>query len=85
MVSQSLILGDVPTSLSNMDGSPVRGGGGGGVGGGGGGGGAASRRSLLAPPPSFCSIVVQLIAMQILALGVSPWPALFFCLNIQSR
>lgn len=29
------------------------------------------RRSSIAPPPAFCSIVVQLIAMQILALGVS--------------
>jgi hypothetical protein len=36
-----------------------------------GGGAGTARRSSLAPPPAFSSIVVQLVAMQILALGVS--------------
>lgn len=60
--NKSLILGDLSASMSAVDGgSPVHSRGGGG----------AVRRSSLAPPPAFCSIVVQLIAMQILALGVS--------------
>ena len=54
---KSLLLGDMTSSMSTMDGSPVRAG--------------VTRRSSLAPPPSFCAIVVQLMAMQILALGVS--------------
>lgn len=59
---QCLILGDASSSLSAMDaGSPVHARG----------GPAVSRRASLSPPAPFCSVVVQLIAMQILALGVS--------------
>jgi hypothetical protein len=42
-----------------------------------GGGAGTARRSSLAPPPAFSSIVVQLVAMQILALGVSFEPVPF--------
>ena len=56
--NQSLILGDMSSSMAAVDGSPLR-------------GGAPTLRASLAPPPPFCATVVQLIAMQILALGVS--------------
>ena len=46
------------SSMAAVDGSPLRGGG-------------PTLRASLAPPPPFCATVVQLIAMQILALGVS--------------
>ncbi|EFX80552.1 hypothetical protein DAPPUDRAFT_318531 [Daphnia pulex] len=60
---QSLILGDLSASMSAVDGgSPIHSRGGGG-------GAGTARRSSLAPPPAFSSIVVQLVAMQILALG----------------
>ncbi|XP_046453317.1 protein unc-80 homolog isoform X4 [Daphnia pulex] len=60
---QSLILGDLSASMSAVDGgSPIHSRGGGGAG--------TARRSSLAPPPAFSSIVVQLVAMQILALGL---------------
>ncbi|XP_045030143.1 protein unc-80 homolog isoform X4 [Daphnia magna] len=59
---QSLILGDLSASMSAVDGgSPIHSRSG---------GGGATRRSSLAPPPAFSSIVVQLVAMQILALGL---------------
>lgn len=66
---QSLILGDLSASMSAVDGgSPIHSRGG---------GAGTARRSSLAPPPAFSSIVVQLVAMQILALGVSFEPVPF--------
>lgn len=69
---QSLILGDLSASMSAVDGgSPIHSRGG---------GAGTARRSSLAPPPAFSSIVVQLVAMQILALGVSFNPVSFWSL-----
>lgn len=60
-------MGDLSASMSAVDGgSPIHSRGGG-----------TARRSSLAPPPAFSSIVVQLVAMQILALGVSFEPVPF--------
>ena len=68
-------MGDLSASMSAVDGgSPIHSRGG---------GAGTARRSSLAPPPAFSSIVVQLVAMQILALGVSL--AQFFSLFSSSK